>query len=102
MDVSMETELFDLKGKVAVVTGGAGVLGGSIARSLVTAGVKVVILDIRKELVDQRVKDLREAGAECFGIVGSVLDIDELEIAAVSVENEYGMKFSISCLSARV
>jgi len=90
MDVSMETELFDLKGKVAVVTGGAGVLGGSIARSLVTAGVKVVILDIRKELVDQRVKDLREAGAECFGIVGSVLDIDELEIAAVSVENEYG------------
>lgn len=36
----------DLKGKVAIVTGGGGVLGGNISGSLVKAGVNVVILDI--------------------------------------------------------
>ena len=34
----------NLKGKVAIVTGGGGVLGGSIARSLVENGVKVAIM----------------------------------------------------------
>lgn len=86
----MEKDIFDLKGKIAVVTGGAGVLGGSILRSLVTAGVKVVILDIRKELVDQRVEELRALGGECLGIVGSVLEIEELEIASQTIENELG------------
>lgn len=44
----------NLKGKVAVVTGGGGVLGGSISRSLVENGVKVAILDIRQEQLDNR------------------------------------------------
>lgn len=45
----------DLKGKVAIVTGGGGVLGGNISGSLVKAGVNVVILDIRQENIDRRV-----------------------------------------------
>jgi len=35
---------FDLKGKVAVITGGTGILGSSIALSLSNSGVKIVIL----------------------------------------------------------
>jgi len=85
----MGKDIFDIKGKIAVVTGGAGVLGGSISRSLVAAGVIVVILDIRKELVDQRVKELREAGGDCLGITGSVLDISELENASQVIEHEF-------------
>lgn len=86
----MEKDIFDLGGKIAVVTGGAGVLGGSISRSLVAAGVKVVILDIRKELVDSRVQELREAGGECIGIIGSVLEMSELEQAAAVIEQKLG------------
>ena len=52
----------NLKGKVAVVTGGGGVLGGSISRSLVENGVKVAILDIRQEQLDNRVKELKPDG----------------------------------------
>ena len=86
----MRNESFDLAGKIAVVTGGAGVLGGSISRSLIASGVKVVILDIRKELVDKRVEELTAAGGECFGIVGSVLDIEELERVAQTIDSQWG------------
>ncbi|MGZ8741172.1 MAG: SDR family NAD(P)-dependent oxidoreductase, partial [Gaiellaceae bacterium] len=40
------TDLFSLDGRVAVVTGGAGQLGGEIARGLAARGAKVAIFDI--------------------------------------------------------
>ncbi len=71
--------MFEIKGKVAVVTGGGGVLGGSIARSLIQAGVKVAILDIREENVENRVRELESIGGEAIGFVSSVLNLDELK-----------------------
>lgn len=70
--------MFELKGKVAVVTGGGGVLGGSIARSLIQAGVKVAILDIREENVNTRVTELKAMGGDVMGLVSNVLSMDEL------------------------
>ncbi|MDX9847334.1 MAG: SDR family oxidoreductase [Tenuifilaceae bacterium] len=70
--------MFDIKGKVAVVTGGGGVLGGSIAQSLVEAGARVVILDIREENVNQRVDELKRLGGDVLGFVTNVLDIEKL------------------------
>ena len=49
---------FNIKGKIAIVTGGGGVLGGSISNSLIQAGSKVVVLDIRQENVDRKVEEL--------------------------------------------
>ena len=46
---------FDIEGQVAIVTGGGGILGGSISQSLLEAGVKAVIFDIRKENLKNRV-----------------------------------------------
>lgn len=82
--------MFDIKGKVAVVTGGGGVLGGSIARSLVEAGVKVAVLDIREEQVNNRVKELEELGGEAVGFVSSVLNMEELEQARESLLAKWG------------
>lgn len=48
-------EMFSIAGKVAVITGAGGVLGGSVARSFVKAGAKVVALDLRQEQLDARV-----------------------------------------------
>lgn len=74
----------NLKGKVAVVTGGGGVLGGSIARSLVEDGAKVIILDIRQENVDSRVSELKPLG-EVEGFVCSVLDMSLLREARSTI-----------------
>jgi NAD(P)-dependent dehydrogenase (short-subunit alcohol dehydrogenase family) len=79
----------DLKGKVAVVTGGAGVLGGSISKSLVENGVKVVILDILQEPLDKRVNELKSLG-EVIGIQCNVLDIDSLEKAREEILSLWG------------
>ncbi len=82
--------LFSIKGKVAVITGAGGVLGGSIAKSFVNAGAKVVAMDIRPENLDVRVKELTENGGEVIGVVGNVLDIPSLEMAAKTIIEKWG------------
>lgn len=79
----------DLKGKVAVLTGGGGVLGGSISRSLVENGVRVAILDIRKEQLDRRIGELSPLG-EVIGIECNVLDKESLDAARDKVVSTWG------------
>ena len=86
----MITDIFSIKDKVAVITGAGGVLGGSIAKSFVEAGAKVVALDIRQEQLDARVKELTENGGEAIGIVGNALDINSLKQVAAEITARWG------------
>lgn len=79
------TSLFNIKGKVAVVTGGAGVLGGTIAKHLAEEGAKIVILDHRAEQVESRVEELKKVSSEVIGITGSVLVREDLDSAVATV-----------------
>ena len=45
----MKQELFDLKGKNIAITGGAGVLGATLAKGFAKAGAKIIILDLAEE-----------------------------------------------------
>ncbi|MDR1672054.1 MAG: SDR family oxidoreductase [Bacteroidales bacterium] len=78
----------DLKGKTAVVTGGGGVLGGSIARSLAENGVKTAILDIRREQLEQRVLELASDNAK--GWVCNVLDQESMEKVQEEILAQWG------------
>jgi NAD(P)-dependent dehydrogenase (short-subunit alcohol dehydrogenase family) len=79
----------NLKGKVAVVTGGGGVLGGSIAQSFVENGVKVAILDIFQEALDKRVNELKPLG-DVIGIRCNVLDMESLKKAREELQTLWG------------
>lgn len=81
----------DLKNKVAVVTGGNGVLGGAIAMGLAANGVKVGILGRTEETVQQRVQEIKEAGGEAFSMVADVLDKEKLIKVKEAIEKEYGI-----------
>ena len=74
----------DLKGKVAIVTGGGGVLGGNISSSLVKAGANVIILDIRQENIDKRVTELTPYG-QISGYSCNVLDTESLNAVKAQV-----------------
>ncbi|MCB0021283.1 MAG: SDR family NAD(P)-dependent oxidoreductase, partial [Anaerolineales bacterium] len=60
------SEMFSLTGKVAVVTGGTGVLGGAMARGLAAAGATVGILGRRAEAAAETVAAITAAGGQAL------------------------------------
>lgn len=81
----------DLKDKVCIITGGAGVIGTAMSKALAGAGVRTVVLDLRKETADQLAKELSsESGTECLGVEGNVLDRDSLMRAREAIMERYG------------
>lgn len=81
---------FNLQGKVAVVTGGTGVLGSELSRGLAKVGAKVVILGRNQERRDAVVADIRKAGGEGTGILCDVLDRANLLQARQEILDQYG------------
>ncbi|MDR2495602.1 MAG: SDR family oxidoreductase [Tannerellaceae bacterium] len=82
--------LFSIAGKVTIITGAGGVLGGSIAASFVKAGAKVAATDIRREPLDARVEELKAYGSDVIGITGNVLDPDSIRQLADEVVKKWG------------
>lgn len=81
---------FDLSGKVAVVTGGTGVLGGAMARGLAEAGARVAVLGRREELANEVAQSIREAGCEAVALPADVLDTNSLKVAREKLLETYG------------
>lgn len=82
--------MFALDGKVAVVTGGTGVLGGAMARGLAQAGARVVIIGRRAERALEVVQDIRDGGGEAIAAPADVLDVASLEAARSQILAAYG------------
>lgn len=83
--------LDDLKGKVCVITGGGGVIGASLAKGLGDAGVKIAILDLKKEFADKVAEIVKaETGAVVIGVEANVLDKNSLNAAYETVTKELG------------
>ncbi|MCP3967799.1 MAG: SDR family oxidoreductase [Lentisphaerae bacterium] len=80
----------DLKGKVAVVTGGGGVLCGYMAKALAECGAKVAILDLREESAQQVADEIKAEGGEAIGIAANVLEYPSLEAAENQICELYG------------
>lgn len=81
---------FDLAGKVAVVTGAGGVLGGSIAQSLALLGVKVVVLGRSVENTEARTAEILQAGGEAMSVLADVVQLNELKKANELILEKWG------------
>ena len=73
--------MFKLKNKEAIITGGAGVIGGAKAMGLAKAGAKVGILSRTKSKVDKKVKEIKQNGGKAIALVADVLDEQQLKVA---------------------
>jgi NAD(P)-dependent dehydrogenase (short-subunit alcohol dehydrogenase family) len=86
-----EINFSDLKDKVCVITGGAGVLGSAICEGLASAGIQVAIIDINLKAAEEAAKGLQKLyGNKCIGIQANVLDKASLENARGKINSHLG------------
>jgi 2-deoxy-D-gluconate 3-dehydrogenase len=86
----MTTKLFDLGGKVAVVTGGNGGIGLGMARGLADAGAAVVIVGRNEAKSNAAVADLGARGVKAISIVADVTDKAAVAAMVERVKREFG------------
>lgn len=80
----------DLKDKVAVVTGGGGILCAMFAKALAKCGAKVAILDLREEAASAVADEINKDGGVAIGVGANVLDPESLEAARQTVNSKLG------------
>lgn len=88
-------EMFSIEGKVAVVSGAAGVLGGSLARHFASQGARVAALVHRPEQVEPCLKELESFGGEALAFACNVTDTASLGEVARQIRERWG---GIDCL----
>ena len=89
MDTNYLTNLFDISGKVAVVTGGGGVLCSAISKSLAKCGAKVAVLDLFLESAQKVADEIKSDGGEALAVKCDVLNKESIENAADMVLDKY-------------
>ena len=82
--------MFDLTGKTAVVTGGGGVLGGSIAEGLASAGATVAIADVRLDMAQAVADKIIAAGGKAKGYALDVFDRATIEACNTAIGADFG------------
>ena len=82
--------LFDIRGLVVVVTGGAGILGRSICRYLAEQGASVVVLDRDAQAGGELLDAIRQQGGDGLFLTTDVLDREVLERNRADILAKYG------------
>jgi len=82
--------LFDISGKVVVMTGGCGILGHTISLYLAEQGAKIVLLDRREEEGQERVKEIKDHGGDALFLLTDVLNREVLEQNLKDIMAHYG------------
>ncbi len=80
----------DLSGKVALVTGGGGVLCGCMAKALAECGAAVAVADLRLEAADAVAGEIVAGGGKAIGVSCNVLEKASLEAASRQVSDQLG------------
>ena len=82
--------LFGLKNKTIIITGGTGVIGKEISLGLVKAGANVVLLGRNTEILNHTTNELRSFGTNILGFTCDVLIKDNLEEVNTKVLERFG------------
>jgi NAD(P)-dependent dehydrogenase (short-subunit alcohol dehydrogenase family) len=82
--------LFDMSGRVAVVTGGTRGIGFAIARGLAAAGARVVVASRKADACEQAAAALEEGGAEALGVPTHMGDLDQVRALVERTAERFG------------
>ncbi|HXZ61211.1 MAG TPA: SDR family oxidoreductase [Acidimicrobiales bacterium] len=90
MDRAKLDRLFDMSGRVVVVTGGTRGIGLALAQGYVAAGAKVVVASRKPEACEQAAALLRSQGGEAIGVPTHTGDLDSLKALVVAAVEAFG------------
>jgi NAD(P)-dependent dehydrogenase (short-subunit alcohol dehydrogenase family) len=90
MVVMSPAELFDLTGKVAVITGGAGGIGVVYAEALCQAGAAAVVADVNAGAAEKTAKELTEKGHRSIGVHVDVTSLESAQAMAAAAIEAFG------------
>lgn len=80
----------NLKNRVAVITGGGGVLCSGFAKDLAALGVKVAVLDLNEAAAQAVVDEIKANGGEALAVGCNVLEAESLEAAKAKINAAFG------------
>ncbi|MDZ7262516.1 MAG: SDR family oxidoreductase [candidate division KSB1 bacterium] len=83
-------QLFGLKGKVALVIGGGGVLAGAMAEGLAKAGADVAIFDLNYQNAEKQAEKLKQFGVKALAIGGDATSATDLRAALTQNLKTFG------------
>lgn len=84
----------NLEGKVAIITGGSGVIGYTTAKEIADKGAKVMLVDIDEDSLKENVEDAKAEGFDMSYVVADVTDADDTEKYIDKTIEKYG-KFEL-------
>ena len=82
--------IFDIQGKIALVTGSTGGLGSTFARGLAEHGATVILNGRDRERLARKVAELESEALKAHGYAFDITDSDKVEQAVAKIENEVG------------
>ena len=83
-------KLFDLSGKVALVTGASRGIGESIAQLLAAYGAHVIVSSRKQESCEKVVQAIKDAGGSASALACHVGEMSQIESAFETIKNEHG------------
>ena len=86
----MINELFDLTGKVALITGGTHGIGMAIATTLGKAGAKIVVNDLSQEKLDEAKEEYKKLGLDVYTLIFDVTNEDAVDKGISEIEKNVG------------
>ena len=92
--------LFDLSGKVAIVTGSTKGIGKAIAKELAAHGAKVAITSRKVNVCEAVTQEIRDSGGEATAIPCNISHKDQLEFLVAETRKAYGQIDILVCNAA--